>query len=88
MAVTAEAGSNIASILLIHILKSSLLVPEEDGNGSKILGGDWWGTKTSNEAGILKSLPLSSLKSTWWVPSSGKMYLTENVRLEYWYFQT
>lgn len=40
MAVTAEAGSNIASILLIHILKSSLLVPEEDGKGSKILGGD------------------------------------------------
>ena len=40
MAVTAEAGSNMASILLIHIPKSSLLVPEVDGNGSKILGGD------------------------------------------------
>lgn len=37
MAVT---GTDIASILLIHIPRSPFVVPGEDGNGSKILGGD------------------------------------------------
>jgi hypothetical protein len=76
-AVIDEIGSNIASILLIHMPKLSLLVPGEYGKGSKILGSDWWGTKSLNEASILTSLPLSSLNSTWWVPSSGNIYLTE-----------
>jgi hypothetical protein len=39
-AVTAAAGSNIARILLVIIPTLSLLVPGEDGNGSKMLGGD------------------------------------------------
>lgn len=39
-AVTPAAGSSTASILLIQMPKSSLLVPGEEGNGSNILGGD------------------------------------------------
>jgi hypothetical protein len=39
-AVIAAAGSNIARILLVIIATLSSLVPGEDGNGSKMLGGD------------------------------------------------
>lgn len=45
--------------------------------GSNRLEGGWWGTNTLNDAIILKSLFLSNLNNTWWVPSSGNKYLTE-----------
>jgi hypothetical protein len=45
------------------------------GNGFKILGGDWWGTNTLNDAGIMVVF-VSILVITWWVPSSGKIYST------------
>lgn len=45
------------------------------GNGFNILGGDWWGTNTLNDAGIMVVF-VSILVITWWVPSSGKIYST------------
>lgn len=71
---TAIIGIVIASIILTIIPK--LYFPSGGrGNGFNILGGDWWGTNTLNDAGIMVVF-VSILVITWWVPSSGKIYST------------
>ena len=62
-AATPAAGSAIASTLLAKIPGSLSLVPGEVGNGFSMLGGDWCGTNTRNEASLMNSL-VSILSNT------------------------
>jgi hypothetical protein len=76
---TPATGKIITKILLKSKLVSSPdSLPGEVGNGFRMLGSAWWGTKTLKDAKTQADIPLFILAKIRWVPSSGKIYSTEN----------